>query len=93
MDNLVNLYLASGNINKAEKWNEKSKGRELNLPFENMTIHERILRKHSFEHPDRSEVLEMLKDWDNIMNKSCSVSPTKIAENGYKYDLEVLAKR
>ncbi|KAG9326448.1 hypothetical protein KVV02_001627 [Mortierella alpina] len=124
MDNLVTLYLASGNINKAEKWNEKSKKQgskharlkekaiaqmtlesnanisdvidweqELNLPFENMTIRERIFRKLSYEHPDKSEVLERLNDLESIRNKSDRVSPTKITENGYKYDLEVLAKR
>ncbi|KAF9286700.1 Stress-induced-phosphoprotein 1 [Linnemannia elongata] len=123
MDNLVNFYLASGNINKAEKWNEKSKKqgsklarlkekaiaqmtlesnanisdvidweKELNLPFENMTIRERVFRKLSYEHPDKSEVFEALNDLESIRNKSDSVSPTKII-NGYKYDLEVLAKR
>jgi len=124
MDNLVNLYLASGNINKAEKWNEKSKKqgsklarlkekaiaqmalesnadisevidweKELNLPFENMTIRERILRKLSYEYPDKSAVLETLNDMENLRNKSSSVSPTRITSNGYKYDLEMLAKR
>ncbi|KAF9328543.1 Stress-induced-phosphoprotein 1 [Podila minutissima] len=124
MDNLVCLYLASGNINKAEKWNEKSKKqgsktarlkekaiaqmrlktnadisdvidweKELNLPFENMTIRERIFRKLSYEHPDKSEVLETLNDMERIRNKSDSVSPTRITRNGYKYDLELLAKR
>ncbi|KAG0077355.1 hypothetical protein BGZ90_007310, partial [Linnemannia elongata] len=119
----INLYLASGNINKAEKWNEKSKKqgsklarlkekaiaqmalesnanisdvidweKELNLPFENMTIRERVFRKLSYEHPDKSEVFEALNDLESIRNKSESVSPTKIT-NGYKYDLEVLAKR
>lgn len=124
MDNLVSLYLASGNINKAEKWNEKSKKqgsklarlkekaiaqmalesnagisdvidweKELNLPFENMTIRERVFRKLSYEHPDKSNVMETLNDLENIRNKSNHMSPTKIARNGYKYDLEVLAKR
>ncbi|KAI1315840.1 Stress-induced-phosphoprotein 1 [Mortierella claussenii] len=124
MDNLVGLYLASGNINKAEKWNEKSKKqgsklarlkekaiaqmalesnanisniidweKELNLPFENMTIRERVFRKLSYEYPDRSEVWEALNDLENIRNKSDCVSPTRIIGNGYKYDLEVLAKR
>ncbi|KAG0257105.1 hypothetical protein BGZ95_005326 [Linnemannia exigua] len=124
MDNLVNLYLASGNINKAEKWNEESKEqgsktahlkekeiarmtlktnadisdiidweKELNLPFENMTIRERIFRKLSYEHPDKSDVLEILNDMESIRNKSDSVSPTRITRNGYKYDLELLAKR
>ncbi|KAF9117525.1 Stress-induced-phosphoprotein 1 [Mortierella sp. GBA39] len=124
MDNLVNLYLASGNINKAEKWNEKSKRqgsmparlkekaiaqmilksnadisdvvdweKELNLPFENMTIRERVFRKLSYEHPDKSEVLETLNALETIRNKSDSVSPTSITTNGYKYDLEVLGKR
>ncbi|KAG0043300.1 hypothetical protein BGZ83_011557 [Gryganskiella cystojenkinii] len=124
MDNLVGLYLASGNINKAEKWNEKSikqgsklarlkekaiaqmalesnadisdvidweKG--LNLPFENMSIRERIFRKLSYEYPDKSEVLETLNDLENIKNKSDRASPTRITKNGYKYDLEVLAER
>ncbi|KAF9098099.1 Stress-induced-phosphoprotein 1, partial [Mortierella sp. AM989] len=125
MDNLVGLYVASGNINKAEKWNEKSKkqGSELarlkeegiaqmalasnahisgiidwekerNLPFENMTIQERIFRKMLYEHPDKSEALETLNNGlESIKNKSDRVSPTKINRNGYKYDLKVLAKR
>ncbi|KAG0285125.1 hypothetical protein BGZ98_005647, partial [Dissophora globulifera] len=124
MDNLVTLYLTSGNINKAEEWNEKSKEqgsklarlrekeiaqmqlesnakisdvidweKELNLPFENMTIRERMLRKLSYEHPDKSGIVETLNDWENIKNNSAHVSPTKIHSNGYKYDLEVLAKR
>ncbi|KAG0207098.1 Stress-induced-phosphoprotein 1 [Mortierella sp. GBA30] len=124
MDNLVNLYLASGNINKAEKWNEESKKqgsmlarlkekaiaqkilesnadisdvidweKELNLPFENMTIRERVFRKHSYGHPDKSEVLETLNALESIRNKSDSASPTRITTNGYKYDLEVLRKR
>lgn len=124
MDNLVSLYLASGNINKAEKWNEKSKKqgsklarlkekaiaemalesnadisdvidweKELNLPFENMTIRERIFRKLSYEYPDKSEVLDTLNDLENIRNKSDRASPTKINKDGYRYDLEVLAKR
>jgi tetratricopeptide (TPR) repeat protein len=121
MDNLVTLYLTSGNINKAEKWNEKSKKlgsdiarqrekaitqmtleanadisdvieweKERNLPFENMTIHERIFRKHSHKHPDQSGVLEAL---ESIRNKSDSISPTRLTKGGYKYDLELLAKR
>jgi len=124
MDNLVHLYLTTGNINKAEKWNEKSKKlgselarlreepiaqmalqsnarisdiidweKELNLPFENMTIHERMFRKLSYEHPDKSEVWEALKALESIKNKSDSPSPTRITSNGYKYDLEVLTKR
>ncbi|KAF9157991.1 Stress-induced-phosphoprotein 1 [Mortierella sp. AD011] len=124
MDNLVNLYLASGNINKAEKWNDKSKKqgsklarlkekaiaqmilesdanisdvidweKELNLQFENMTIRERIFRKLSYEHPDKSEVLETLNELEIIRNKSDYVSPTAITTKGYKYNLEVLAKR
>ncbi|GJJ78459.1 uncharacterized protein EMPS_10818 [Entomortierella parvispora] len=123
MDNLVNLYVASGNINKAEKWNEKSKKqgsklardrehaiaqmalksnadiaevidweKELNLPFENMTIRERIFRKLSYEHPDKPDILETMNDLENLKNKSERVSPTTIT-NGYRYDLEVLAKR
>ncbi|KAK3835551.1 MAG: hypothetical protein J3R72DRAFT_494169 [Linnemannia gamsii] len=124
MDNLVNLYLASGNINKAEKWNEKSKKqgsklarlkeeaiaqmtletnanisgvidweKELNLPFENMTVRERIFRKLSYEHPNKSEALEALNDFESIKNKADNASPTTITRNGYKYDLKVLAKR
>ncbi|KAK5827638.1 hypothetical protein F5H01DRAFT_375445 [Linnemannia elongata] len=124
MDNLVNLYLASGNINKAEKWNEKSKKqgsklarlkekgivqmilesnanisdvigweKERNLPFENMTIRERVFRKLSYEYPDKSEALATLNVLESIRNKSDSVSPTKITSNDYKYDLEVLIKR
>ncbi|KAF8954290.1 hypothetical protein BGZ52_000699, partial [Haplosporangium bisporale] len=58
-----------------------------------MTIRERILRKISYEHPDKSKVMETLNDLENIRNKSNHVSPTRIASNGYKYDLEVLAKR
>ncbi|KAF9934266.1 Stress-induced-phosphoprotein 1 [Linnemannia zychae] len=124
MDNLVILYMASGNLNKAEKWNEKSKKQgsktardnekliaqmmleinanfsdiinweqELNLPFENMTMHERVLRKATYEHPDKSKILEVLDDLESIRNKSERRSPTKISSTGYKYDLEVLAKR
>ncbi|KAF8977978.1 Stress-induced-phosphoprotein 1 [Entomortierella lignicola] len=124
MDNLVNLYLTSGNINKAEKWNEKSKKqgsklarlrekaiaqmvlqsnakisdvidweKELNLPFENMTLRERVFRKLSYKHPNSSEILETMNDLENIKNKSESVSPTNITTSSYKYDLGVLAKR
>ncbi|KAF9981247.1 hypothetical protein BGZ65_004160 [Modicella reniformis] len=124
MDNLVHLYLMSGNINKAEKWNEKSKKqgsklarqreepiakmilqsnahisdvieweKGLNLPFENMTVHERFFRKLSYEHPDKPEVLEALQGLESIRNKSDRPSPTKITTKGYKYDFEVLAKR
>ncbi|KAG0285659.1 hypothetical protein BGZ98_005423, partial [Dissophora globulifera] len=123
MDNLVDLYLVSGNINKAEKWNDKSKKqgsklarlrekaiiqmelegnadisdvidweKELNLPFENLTIDERIFRKRSHDYPETSEDLETLNDLENIKNKSDSASPFRITKNGYKYDLEVLAK-
>ncbi|KAG0295940.1 Stress-induced-phosphoprotein 1, partial [Dissophora globulifera] len=124
MDNLVTLYLKSGNINKAEKWNEKSKKqgsklarlrdkeiakmelksnaniseiidweKELNLPFENMTVCERMLRKISYEHPDKPGIVEIMNDFEKIENKSAHVSPTKINRDGYKYDLDVMAKR
>ncbi|KAG0292804.1 Stress-induced-phosphoprotein 1 [Linnemannia gamsii] len=124
MDNLVTLYLASGNINKAEKWNETSKKqgsmsahlreneiaqmvlgsnakisdvvdweKELNLPFENMTIRERVFRKLSYGHPDKSEVIETLNALESIRDKSDSASPTRVTSGGYKYDLDVLDKR
>ncbi|KAF9900955.1 hypothetical protein EC991_006703 [Linnemannia zychae] len=123
MDNLVDLYITSGNFNKAEKWNENSKKQgsklahqrekpiaqmilqnnaeildivdweaELNLPFENMTIPERVLRKFSYEHPDQSEYMEMLDDLESLRIKSSHPSPFKFSSS-YKYDLEVLAKR
>ncbi|KAF9574142.1 hypothetical protein BGW38_008349, partial [Lunasporangiospora selenospora] len=126
MDNIVLLYLKSGNISKAEKWNEESikQGsktahdmkkaiaqtapainasisgiidweKELNLPFENMTTRERVVRKHSYKHPDESEaIFEFLDDMESLRHKSEYVSPFKITNDvGYKYDLKVLANR
>ncbi|KAG0221258.1 hypothetical protein BGW41_007026 [Actinomortierella wolfii] len=66
--------------------------KEHNLPIENLTIKERLLRKISHEHPDKPEILKVLKDLQGIRNRSEKPSPTNLTK-GYKYDLEVLAKR
>ncbi|KAG0220609.1 hypothetical protein BGW41_007782, partial [Actinomortierella wolfii] len=125
MDNLVDLYMESGNLSKAEEWNKKcimqgsrnaffrerkiaqmllkfntehsdliNWEKENNLPVENLTIQERISRKLSSEYPDLSEELEVLNDLQGIYNKSAMLRKpgTKLAD-GYRFDLEVLAKR
>ncbi|KAG0041599.1 hypothetical protein BGZ90_009763, partial [Linnemannia elongata] len=79
---------SNANISDVIDWEK-----ERNLPFENMTIRERVFRKLSYEYPDKSEALATLNVLESIRNKSDSVSPTKITSNDYKYDLEVLTKR
>ncbi|KAF9969408.1 hypothetical protein BGZ73_008241 [Actinomortierella ambigua] len=66
--------------------------KEHNLPFENMTIDERLRRRMFHEHPNKSEILESLEELHSVINKSKNPSPTKLT-SGNKYDLEVLTKR
>ncbi|KAG0310060.1 Stress-induced-phosphoprotein 1 [Dissophora globulifera] len=97
MDNLVTLYLASGNINKTGKWNEKSKKQGSKIArLKEKTITQMELESNA----NISDVIDWEKELNlpfenltiQLRNKSDSVSPAKIT-NGYKYDLEVLAKR